>query len=115
MAQLPEKISVPYHVSAGPGEEKTAVAFTVPKAQKFTLYEVEAVFPPGSAGYLQAAVYHGIRKVAPKDGVFRMSQGKQVARTEYTFISDEKVLVWAKNTHDVDTLDADLLLEGELE
>lgn len=110
-----EKISVPYHVSIEPDKEATAIAYTVPGAQKFKLCEVEAVFPSGAGGNLQMAVYHGIRKVAPKNGVFRMSQGKQVARVEYTFHSGEKVLIWAKNTNVGDTLDGDILLEGDLE
>lgn len=112
---MAEKVSVPYHASVPAVTEGTAVAFTVPGGQRFRLREVETVFPSGAAGDLQLAVYHGIRKVAPKDGVFRMSQGKQVARVEYTFISGEKVLVWYKNTHATEAKDGDLLLEGELE
>ena len=112
---MTEKISVSHHVTQGPNSESTTVAFTVPGGQKFRMCEVEAAFPSGVGGYLQVAVYHGIRQVAPKDGVFKMSQGKQVARAEYIFIAGEKVMVWSKNTHSANTYDADVLLEGELE
>jgi len=112
---MTEEISVPFHVSRGPNTEAYEVAYRVPGGQKLTLREVEVMFAGTPAGALQLAVYHGIRKVAPKDGVFKMSSGKAVARTEYTFNADEKVIVWSKNTHDVDTYDADVLLEGELE
>jgi len=112
---MTEKISVSHHVTQGPNSESTTVAFTVPGGQKFRMCEVEAAFPSGVGGYLQVAVYHGIHKVAPNDGVFKMSSGKAVARTEYTFNADEKVLVWSKNTHSANTYDADVLLEGELE
>ena len=111
---MAEKISVPFHVSRGPNTEASEEAFRVPAGQKFQLCEVEVVYTGTPAGDLQIAVYHGICKVAPKDGVFKMGSGKVVARAEYTFNSDEKVLVWSKNTHSANTYRADVLLEGEL-
>ena len=111
---MPQKISVPFHLSRAPGTEAFETAYQVPAAKKFNLCEVEVIMTGTPAGKLQIAVYHGIRKVAPNGGVFQLGEGRTVARAEYTFNSGEKVLVWSKNTHDANTYDADVVLEGEL-
>jgi len=108
-------VSIPYRVSQGPDSESTYDVYSVPPGNRLHLNQIEAVFPSGVGGYLQLAVYHGIRKIAPENGVFQLDEGRAVARLDYYFISGEVVKVWAKNTHTTSTFSASLLLEGELE
>jgi len=108
-------VSIPYRVSQGPASESTYDVYQIPPGQKLRLKEIEAVFPSGVGGYLQLALYHGIRKIAPEDGVFQLDEGRVVSRLDYKFGSGEVVKVWAKNTHTTSTLSASLLMEGELE
>jgi len=107
-------VSIPYRVSQSPNSEATYDVYQVPPGSKLKLKEIETIFPSGVAGYLQLALYHGIKKIAPEDGVFQLDEGRVVARLDYEFISGEIVKVWAKNTHTTDTLTAFLLMEGEL-
>jgi len=108
-------VSIPYRVSQGPASESTYDAYIVPPGNRLRLKEIEVAFPSGSGGYLQVAVYHGIRRIAPEDGAFQLDEGRAVARLYYEFISGERIKVWAKNTHSTATLSASLLMEGELE
>jgi len=108
-------VSIPYRVSQGPASQSIYDAYTIPPGNKLTLQEIEVIFPSGVGGYLQLAVYHGIRKIAPLDGVFQLDEGRAVARLQYQFLSGEIIKVWAKNTHTTNTLSASLLMEGELE
>jgi len=108
-------VSIPYRVSQGPASESTYDAYIVPPGRRLRLKEIEAIFPSGVGGYLQLAVYHGIRRIAPEDGAFQLDEGRAVARLRYEFISGERVKVWAKNTHATSTFSASLLMEGELE
>jgi len=111
---MPEPISIPYRVLQGPASETTYKVWVVSPGKKFLLKEVEVIFPAGVDGYLELSLYHGIRKIAPQDGVWQLDEGRVVARVVYEFGSGEVVLLLAKNTHSTNTYSASLQLEGEL-
>jgi len=108
-------VSIPYRVAQGPASEATYSIYQVPSGERLTVKELEVVFPPGTGGYLEISVYHGIRKIAPEDGVFQLDEGREVARLRYTFLSGQWIKVLAKNTHTTETKTCSLLLEGELD
>jgi len=111
---MPQPISIPYRVSQGPASEATYEVWKVPPGQKFHLEEIEVIFPSGVGGYLELSLYHGIRKIAPEDGVWQLDEGRAVARVSYELSSGEGILLKAKNTHTTSTYSATLQIEGEL-
>jgi len=111
---MPQPISIPYRVLQGPNSEATYKVWGVSPGKKFLLKEVEVIFPSGVDGYLELSLYHGIRKIAPENGVWQLDEGRVVARVVYEFGSGEGVLLLAKNTHSTNTYSASLQLEGEL-
>jgi hypothetical protein len=111
---MPEQISVAYRISQNAASEADYIAFTVPPGKRFHITEIEAIFPSGSGGYLQLSVWHGIKQIAPYNGVWALDQGRAVARLDYMLLSGEKVIIHAKNSHETEARAATLQIEGEL-
>jgi len=111
---MSQPISIPYRVSQGPNSEATYKVWEVPPGQKFFMKEIEVIFPSGVGGYLELSLYHGIRKIAPENGVWQLDEGRAVARVSYELSSGEGILLKAKNTHTTNSYSATLQIEGEL-
>ena len=77
-------------------------------------HQVNVTFPAACDYKLEVALYRGIKKVLPTEGVYAGDDTRVVDETPAVWGSDEHVILYFKNTDTANDHDCDILIEGEL-
>jgi len=111
---MPERISIPYHLTAEAGAEGNVTIYTVPAARTLRSIEVSIAFPVGQYGELEISFYRGIMRVLPTQGAYTGDNMLFPTRAFAEWGTGESVKVHYKNTNSTEVREAYILVEGEL-
>jgi len=109
-----EKVTISYHLVAGPGAEGEVSIYSVPPGQVLSLRAAQVAFPAGTYGELHIRLLYGNLKVWPATD--HVSGDNVLVRKEVDvkYFSGDRVLIWYRNTNATETRDAFISLEGVL-
>jgi len=112
---MEKKVSIPYHLTAGPGAEGFETIYTVLGGKRLKVTLVHIAFPIDTTGKLGVALYYGLRKVYPKDGLIRGDNMTWVDEVKLEWGSGDPVKLYYKNDDTATSKEAYVKLEGILE
>jgi len=111
---VPRKVTIHYHLTAGPGAVGEVGIYTVPPGKVLTLHMTQVKFPSGTAGELEVSLLYGNMRVWPED---RPVTGDDVIYEKCItgeYRSGEEVVLAYKNLNVTTSREAYVQVEGEL-
>jgi len=111
---MSRRVTIPYHLVAGPGAEGTVSIYSVPPGQVLALSRIQVRFPSGTAGELEISLLHGNMRLWPEE---RPATGDDVLYEKELsgdYRSGESILLAYRNLNATASRDAYVQVEGEL-
>jgi len=111
---MPERVSIPYHLTASAGAEGTVAIYKVPGARSLRTIQTNIHFPVGQYGELHLALYQGIRQLLPSIRDYVGDNVLIVDNTPAQWGPGDELILYYKNDNATEVREGYLTIEAEL-